>query len=183
MQAALGVIGRLGVSGLTIHGVAKAAGMSEANIYRHFRNKQEIVSAVVTFIGCQVISRAAVLAATSGPPLEKLEQVVLGHAALIAQNPGIPRLLFSDGGIATGGRIAEIMNSRVESFQAILTGLVEAAWLEGAVHNGIAPRETALTIMAMVQFCVLRWVARQSEVDLIADVRALWRNLRALLVD
>lgn len=38
VQAALGVIGRLGASGLTIHEVALAAGMCEANIYRHFRN-------------------------------------------------------------------------------------------------------------------------------------------------
>lgn len=181
VQAALEVIGRLGVSGLTIHETAVTANMSEANIYRHFRNKLEMTRAVVEFIGSQVTGRAAMLAASNGSPLEKLERIVLGHAAMIAKNPGIPRLLFSDGGIATGGRIAQIMASRIESFQATLTGLVEAAVAEGSLRSCIAPRETALTIMGMVQFCVLRWLSNQSEVDLVAEVTALWRNLKTLL--
>jgi len=182
VQAALGVIGRLGASGLTIHEVALAAGMSEANIYRHFRNKQEVIKAVVEFIGSQVTSRAAQLAASSGKPLDKLEKVIMAHAGMIAKNPGIPRLLFSDGGIATGGRIAYIMNSRIESFQSTLAGLLEAAMAEGAVRDGIAARETAITILGLIQFCVLRWIGNQAEGKLVDDVAVLWENLRKMLV-
>ena len=181
VQAALGVIGRLGASGLTIHEVALAAGMCEANIYRHFRNKQEVVKAVVEFIGSQVTSRAAQLAGSSGKPLDKLEKVILAHSEMIAKNPGIPRLLFSDGGIATGGKIAQIMNSRIEGFQATLTGLLEAAVAEGTVRDGIGPRETAVTIMGMIQFCVLRWIGNQAEGRLTDEVALLWANFRKLL--
>ncbi len=181
VQAALGVIGRLGASGLTIHEVALTAGMCEANIYRHFRNKQEVVKAVVEFIGSQVTSRAAQLPGSSGKPLDKLEKVILAHSEMIAKNPGIPRLLFSDGGIATGGKIAQIMNSRIEGFQATLAGLLEAAVAEGTVRDGIGPRETAVTIMGMIQFCVLRWIGNQAEGRLTDEVAQLWANFRKLL--
>ncbi|MDK9718376.1 MAG: TetR/AcrR family transcriptional regulator [Trichlorobacter sp.] len=181
VQAALGVIGRLGVSGLTIHEVAVAASMSEANIYRHFRNKQDVIRAVVEFIGSQVTSRAAQLAGSSGKPLDKLEKVILAHSEMIARNPGIPRLLFSDGGIVTGGRIAQIMASRIESFQATLTGLLEAAVAEGALRDGIGPRETAVTIMGILQFSVLRWIGNQAEGRLTDEVALLWANFRRLL--
>ena len=181
VQAALGVIGRLGASGLTIHEVASAAGMSEANIYRHFRNKQDVVKAVVEHIGSQVMSRAAQLAASSGKPMEKLEKVILAHTEMIARNPGIPRLLFSDGGIATGGRIAQLMSSRIESFQTTLTGLLEAAVAEGVMREGIQARETAITIMGMIQFCVLRWIGNQTEGKLVDEVALLWGNFRQLL--
>ncbi|NJD36960.1 MAG: TetR/AcrR family transcriptional regulator [Geobacter sp.] len=181
VQAALEVIGRLGVSGLTIHETALAAGMCEANIYRHFRNKQEVVKAVVEFIGSQVTSRAAQLAGSSGKPLDKLEKVILAHAEMIARNPGIPRLLFSDGGIATGGKIAQIMASRIDSFQATLTGLLEAAIAEGTVREGIGARETVVTIMGMIQFSVLRWIGNQAEGRLTDDVALLWANFRRLL--
>lgn len=180
--AALDVIGRLGACGLTIHEVASAAGMSEANIYRHFRNKQDVIKAVVEHIGSQVMSRAAQLAASSGKPMEKLEKVIRAHADMIAQNPGIPRLLFSDGGIATGGRIAQIMSSRIESFQTTLTGLLEAAVAEGAVREGIQARETAITIMGMIQFSVLRWIGNQAEGKLVDEVMQLWENFRKLLL-
>ena len=182
VQAALGVIGRLGASGLTIHEVASAAGMSEANIYRHFRNKQDVVKALVEHIGSQVMSRAAQLAASSGKPMEKLEKVILAHTEMIARNPGIPRLLFSDGGIATGGRIAQLMSSRIESFQTTLTGLLEAAVAEGVMREGIQARETAITIMGMIQFCVLRWIGNQTEGKLVDEVALLWGNFRQLLL-
>ena len=182
VQAALGVIGRLGASGLTIHEVALAAGMCEANIYRHFRNKQEVIKAVVEFIGSQVTSRAAQLAGSSGKPLDKLEKVILAHSEMIAKNPGIPRLLFSDGGIATGGKIAQIMASRIESFQSTLTGLLEAAIAEGTVREGIGARETIITIMGMIQFSVLRWIGNQAEGKLVDEVMQLWENFRKLLL-
>ncbi|MDD2502175.1 MAG: TetR/AcrR family transcriptional regulator [Geobacter sp.] len=181
VQAALDVIGRLGVNGLTIHEVALAAGMCEANIYRHFRNKQDVVKAVVEFIGSQVTSRAAQLAGSSGKPLDKLEKVVLAHTEMIAKNPGIPRLLFSDGGMVTGGKIAQVMNSRIEGFLATLTGLIEAASAEGALREGVSARETATTIVGIIQFCVLRWIGSQAEGRLVDEVTLLWNNFRRLL--
>lgn len=181
VQAALGVIGRLGVSGLTIHEVAVAASMSEANIYRHFRNKQDVIRAAVEFIGGQVTSRAAQLAASSGKPMDKLEKVIVAHAEMIAKNPGIPRLLFSDGGIVTGGKIAQVMNSRIDGFLATLTGLIEAAEAEGVLREGVAARETAATILSMIQFSVVRWIGNQAEGKLVDEVTLLWANFRKLL--
>lgn len=182
VQAALGVIGRLGVTGLTIHEVALAANMSEANIYRHFKNKQDVIRAVVEFIGTQVTSRAALLAASSGPPLEKLDKIILAHTTMISQNPGIPRLLFSDGGMVTGGKIAQVMSNRIEGFLATLTGLIEAGIAEGKLQEGVRARETATTILGLIQFCVLRWIGNQAEGKLVEDVSELWSNLRRLLI-
>lgn len=181
VQAALNVIGRFGVSGLTIHEVAVAAGMCEANIYRHFKNKQDVIRAVVEYIGGQVTSRAAQLAASSGPPLDKLEKIIFAHTEMIARNPGIPRLLFSDGGMVTGGRIAHIMTSRIEGFLSILTGLIEAAIAEGRLRKEVGARETATTILGMIQFCVLRWIGSQAEGKLVDEVATIWTNFRQML--
>ncbi len=182
VQAALDVIGRLGVNGLTIHEVALAATMSEANIYRHFKNKQDVIRAVVEFIGSQVTSRAALLAASSGPPLDKLDKIIVAHVTMISQNPGIPRLLFSDGGMVTGGKIAQVMSNRIEGFLSTVTGLIEAGIAEGKLQEGIGARETATTILGMIQFCVLRWIGNQAEGRLVDDVALLWGNFRRLLV-
>lgn len=181
IQAALEVIGKEGVTGLTISGVAQAAQMSEANIYRHFRNKLDMIRGVAEFIGDLVVTRAARMAASSGSPLDKLEEALMAQIGMIARNPGIPRLLFSDGGIASGGRIARIMSGRIELFQATLTGLLEAAKDEGELREQVQPRETAITIMGMMQFSVLRWISNQAEGDLVQELKLLWGNLRRLI--
>lgn len=68
VQAAIQVIGAQGVNSLTIAAIAGRAGMSEANIYRHFGGKQEILSALADFIGTEVMGKAAAIAGGSGPP-------------------------------------------------------------------------------------------------------------------
>ena len=43
VQAAFAVLGKGGTKAFTITAIAKTAGMSEANIYRHFGGKDDIV--------------------------------------------------------------------------------------------------------------------------------------------
>lgn len=68
VQAALEVIGKKGVRALTIAAIAESAGMSEANVYRHFGGKDEIFSALADFIGSEVMGKAATIAAEAGSP-------------------------------------------------------------------------------------------------------------------
>ncbi|HDH53599.1 MAG TPA: TetR/AcrR family transcriptional regulator, partial [Nitrospirae bacterium] len=46
VQAALRIIGSRGVGALTTAAIAKEVGISEANLYRHFENKEEILNAM-----------------------------------------------------------------------------------------------------------------------------------------
>ena len=41
------IIGKKGVSGLTMAAIAREVGLSEASLYRHFKNKDEIFYATV----------------------------------------------------------------------------------------------------------------------------------------
>ena len=91
--AAFDIVGKKGVRGLTIAAIAEAAGMSEANIYRHFGGKDEIFSALAEYIGSAVMGKAAVIAAGSRKPLEKLETIYFLHISVISEHPGIPRFV------------------------------------------------------------------------------------------
>ncbi|HZG84176.1 TetR/AcrR family transcriptional regulator [Paenibacillus sp.] len=49
--SAIDIIHELGLQGLTTREIAKREGVSEAALYRHFKNRDEIVAAVVTYYG------------------------------------------------------------------------------------------------------------------------------------
>lgn len=48
VRATLSIISRKGVSSLTTAALAREVGISEANLYRHFRNKDKIYMAAVS---------------------------------------------------------------------------------------------------------------------------------------
>jgi len=67
---AIDIIGDTGVSGLTTARLAKRLGMSEPNLYRHFNNKEAILSAVIDDIGAVIMDKAAFISGQDISPEE-----------------------------------------------------------------------------------------------------------------
>jgi AcrR family transcriptional regulator len=181
VQAALEVVGSKGVRALTISAIASSAGMSEANIYRHFGGKDEIFLAVAEFIGSSVMGKAAAVAAGSRKPLEKLETIFFSHITLIAEHPGIPRFVFSDD-IHLGHRnVTDNLSLRLGNYVATITGVIAAAIAEGELKPGLSPRETALTLLGMIQFTALRWTISNGSFEIRPEAERLWQNFLVLV--
>ncbi len=181
VQAALEVVGRKGVRALTISAIADSAGMSEANIYRHFSGKDEIFTAVAEFIGSAVMANAAVIAGGSRKPLEKLETIFFSHLALIKEHPGIPRFVFSDD-IHLGQRnLAMTLSVRIGNYIETITGVIAAGIAEGELKADLLPRETALTMLGMIQFTALRWTMSNTSFEIQPEAERLWLNFMQLV--
>ena len=180
VQAALQVVGSKGVRALTISAIASSAGMSEANIYRHFAGKEEILTALAEFIGSSVMGKAAAIAAGSRKPLEKLETIFFSHISLIIEHPGIPRFVFSDD-IHLGHRqVTEILAGRIGNYVETISGVIAAAIAEGELKPGPSPRETALTLLGMIQFTALRWTISNGAFEIGPESKRLWLNFLQL---
>ena len=181
VQAALEVVGRKGVRALTISAIADSAGMSEANIYRHFSGKDEIFAAVAEFIGSAVVTNAAAIAGGSRKPLDKLETIFFSHIALIIEHPGIPRFVFSDD-IHLGQRdLADTLSVRIGNYIETITGVIAAGISEGELKPDLLARETALTLLGMIQFTALRWTMSNTSFEIQPEAEKLWLNFKHLV--
>ena len=165
VQAAFEVLGRDGARGLTITAIANAAGMSEANIYRHFKGKEDIYSSLADFIGSEVMGKAATVAAGSGSPREKLERIFFSHMALIEEHPGMPRMIFSEDIRLGNKKLGEKISARLLGYVETLAGVIAAGIDEGDFRQGLSPRETALTFLGLVQSTALRWTVGGESFD------------------
>ena len=181
IQAALGVVGEKGVRALTISAIAASAGMCEANIYRHFSGKDEIFAALADYIGSGVMGKAAEIAGGSRKPLEKLEIIFFSHITLIAEYPGIPRFVFSDDVHLGHRNVADKLAVRIENYIETITGVIAAGIAEGELKPGMAPRETALTLLGMIQFTALRWTIGNASFDIRVEAEKLWNNFKGLV--
>ncbi len=176
VSAALEVIGMHGVKALTIAAIAEKAGMSEANIYRHFGGKDDIFYAIADFIGATVMGKAATIAAGSRTPLEKLETIFFSHVTLIRENPGMPRFMFSEDVHLGSRKLSENISFRIASYVEILSGVIAAGIGEGQLRQGLSARETALTFLGMIQFTALRWNVCNASFDINEEAEKLWKN-------
>ncbi|KAB0667709.1 TetR/AcrR family transcriptional regulator [Oryzomonas japonica] len=176
VRATLEVIGKGGVRALTIAAIADSAGMSEANIYRHFGGKDEIFFALADFIGTSVMGKAATIAAGSKKPLEKLEIIFFSHISIVATYPGIPRFMFSEDTHLGNPDLAKKLAMRIGNYVETLSGVIAAGIDEGELKQGLSPRETALTFLGMIQFTALRWTINGTSFDIRGEAQKLWGN-------
>ena len=181
VRAAFDVVGKKGVRALTIAAIAESAGMSEANIYRHFGGKDEIFSALAEFIGTSVMGKAAAIAGGSKKPLEKLETIFFSHMSIVADYPGIPRFVFSEDAHLGDPNLARTLALRIGNYVETLSGVIAAGIDEGELKPDLSPRETALTLLGMIQFTALRWTINGASFDIRGEARKLWSNFLRLV--
>lgn len=180
VRAALQVIGEKGVHGLTITEIAGRSGMSDANIYRHFKGKQEILRALGDFISEAVMGKAAGIAAGKGTPLEKLSIIFRSHTALIAANPGLPRFIFSEEIHLGDPQLAQTIAGKMAGYIETLSTVIGAGIKTGELRP-LSPRETAITLLGMIQFTALRWSITRGAFNLDAEAEHLWNNFLRLI--
>jgi hypothetical protein len=127
------------------------------------------------------MGRAATVAAGSGRPLAKLEMIYFNHVGVIVDYPGIPRLMFSEELHLGDRRLAEVIGMRIGGYIETLTGIVAAGIEEGDFKSGLAPRETALTMLGMIQFAALRWSISAGAFDIKTEATGLWDNFKRII--
>lgn len=175
--AALDVVGLEGVKGLTTARIARFVGVSEANLYRHFKNKEAIVHAVVEAIETGLLeiilkpARPGVLAS------KRLEQVFLAELSYLQQNRGIPRILTSSE-ILFSSELREKWLATMARFIAGIAAILKQGIEDGSIDRGQDPEASAALFLGMMQVSSLRWLFSEFRLDLNLQGKRLWKEYK-----
>ena len=178
VRSTLKIIAEKGARNLTTAAIAKDVGMSEANIYRHFRSKDEILSETVTKIGSGLRANLEKVfsAGAKDPPLEKLRKIFMLHVDYVEKNEGIPRLVFSEEIHGGNTKLKQKLLKSIDSYAAQLESLIREGRKDGSLKKEINPKSTALMFIGMIQATILRWSLSGFSFSLVAEGRKLWDN-------
>lgn len=184
VQSVLKIIAEKGARSLTTASIAKDVGISEANIYRHFRSKDEILSETVAKIGSslkanleEVFSKEA-----KAPPLKKLKKIFMLHVDYVEKNEGVPRLVFSEEIHGGNSKLMQKLLQSIDSYAAELESLIREGQKAGSLKKEINPKSTALTFIGMIQAITLKWSLSGFSFSLVAEGRKLWGNFQKCIV-
>ena len=177
-EASLRIIAGRGVSGLTTAAIAKEAGISEANIYRHFRSKDEILSATVEKIGEGLRRNIENISEINQEysPLMKLKRAFMQHLDYIEKNEGIPRLVFSDEMHAGRQDMREKLLLSITSYSAVLESLIKEGQKTGLIQKELKSKSAAMMFIGLVQVTTLRWALSSFSFSLVTEGMKMWED-------
>ncbi len=181
VSAVLKLIGEQGMGGFTTAAVAREVGMSEANLYRHFKNKQEILSETITRIGQGLSGNVSTAVKSSATPIDRLKNIFRLHLNYVGQNHGIPRLVFSDEIHAENKEMRSILLNMISSYAELLERIIREGKEQGSLKPDLDPQSTALTFIGMIQVTILRWVLSDFTLSLEKEGLILWKSFESSL--
>lgn len=135
---------------ITTAGLAKAVGVSEAALYRHFPSKAKMFEGLIEFIEASIfglITRILQDEKSASGRCEKILALVLGFAQ---KNPGISRLMTGD--VLTGE--TERLRKRIDKFYERLETQIKQVLREGEAAGEFSLGQT-ITALANLLLAVV----------------------------
>jgi AcrR family transcriptional regulator len=139
LDTALKLIRKEGIGGFSMRELASAAGVSHAAPYRHFRNKDEIVSCIL-LEGHRKLKRELEEARLSRPGDPMAALLALGRAYLdfAARNPEHLRAMFTREGLSSAAK-SDCLDSHADEYDSF--GVLEDAMREARDGGSIESDE------------------------------------------
>ncbi len=175
-EAALRILASQGAHRLTAMEIARALGITDAALFRHFRDKDEIVAAALTRF--EELLDGDIATTGSGDPLAKLGAFFVRRVDKARAHPEILALAFND-------RLAEIAgpegSARVQRMVGRSVGFVRAC-LEDARRRRLLAADSPLEILVwMVVGCLRGAATATASVQKLLPSETAWAELDKLL--
>lgn len=138
-------------SRITTAGLAKAVGVSEAALYRHFASKAKMFEALIDFAEESVfglISKVLSQETSVSGRCEKILQILLGFAE---RNPGITRILLGEALVGENDRLRVRVAQFFERIRTQLRQVLREANLSGDQRAALTIDAVSDAMMALVE--------------------------------
>lgn len=173
-QAALELIAEDGARRLGLAALARRVGLVPSAIYRHFRNKDELVDAALSLIGERLLSLGAAAVDEPGDVLLRLRRLLARHADLIGENRAIPRVVLSGEVFAGHPERRARLFGFVQAYLDCVTGLLREGQAAGAVDPALDAGALAVCFLGLVQSPAILWQLSDGTFDVAPHLERAW---------
>jgi AcrR family transcriptional regulator len=174
-EAALEIVRANGVRALNVTAVAEKVGIVPSALYRHFKNKSAIVSAVLELIQTRLNKHFLDIVHLELVPLEKLHLLFTRHIDMIGGNNAIPRIVFSEEVLAGIGDNRHQLYGIIRNVIKNVATIVGEGQKKGALRNDISAESMAVAFLGMIQPAAIIWDLSNGAFDLTKHGRQAWK--------
>ncbi len=177
-QVALALFAEKGVDRTTIGDIARAAGIAEGTIYRHYAGKEELIWQLFSHNYLRLAAQLDSLQAARQGLHAKLAAMVGMFCSLFEQDPDMFRFLL----LVQHGQLDRV-TEETQTPVSVLKGVIEAAMACGEIAEQDAEVATAIVLGMVLQVAVFKVYGRVTRpLDDFAEqlAEACWRALAPL---
>ena len=153
LQVAARLFNERGYDGTSMEDLARKLGITKSAIYHHVRGKEELLRLAVDRALDALFAVAEQVQAMPGPAIDRLEHLVRGSVAVLADRLPFVTLLLR---VRGNTRVERQALARRRDFDHFVAKLVEQAEAEGDIRADVDPLITSRLLFGMVN-SLIEW--------------------------
>ncbi|HSH51068.1 MAG TPA: TetR/AcrR family transcriptional regulator [Bacteroidales bacterium] len=165
LSTSVEIIAEKGIQGLTIKNLAKAVGISEAAIYRHFESKAKILMTILKLFEQE--SNNFLKDGTDVNPSEKIIEFFHKMLTVFQANPSIASVIFGEEIFHNDASLSKLVNSIMRNYQDYINNIIKDGQKQKIYRDDISSDHLTLYISGAIRLLVKEWCNKNSNEDLI----------------
>lgn len=175
-EAALRIISGKGVRRLTAQELGREVGIADGTVFRHFKDKAEIVRAAIAHLEATLFEG---FPPQAEDPLDRLRAFFLGRLALVQRMPSVFLAAFSDRLQEAAGDEGGAVRSIVERSHGFVRQCLAEAQERGRI--GAALSVDALTLVVVGTLQASAFSLHQRRNQHLLDPGTVWETIEILM--
>lgn len=173
LRAALFIVEQQGLDNLNTNAIAALIQLVPSAIYRHFKNKEEIIAALIDFIGERLQQNLQQATTQEGTALERLKSLFELHVKLLQEEPAIPRILYFLISSERNQELKKKMLAEIDAYVYETKKLLLQGKKAGEINPAVDVAAAAMMFLGMIQPLV---ILSQENKDVLAEYpQKLWQ--------
>jgi TetR/AcrR family transcriptional regulator len=161
---------------ITTAQLARAVGVSEAALYRHFASKAKMFEGLLEFIEETLFTRINKIIAEESRAESRVQNILFLLLGFADKNPGMARLLYGDVLVGETERLRKRVVQIYERVETQLKQILREAEASESLRVPIA--DTAALFLAVVEGAITRYVRSEFKSSPVAGWEKQWELLR-----
>ncbi len=181
VEAAIQLISERSIQELTIKNLSSRLGVTEAALYRHFRGKMDILTAILHLFSQQAHAVRDAATERGGPPLDLIGHIFLAHVEAFVSRPPMADVVFSEEIFQNDSTLSRTVHDIMKRNFDAMQQLIARGQKEGGIRRDISASTLATIVIGTLRMLVTRWRLERFGTNLKSDGNSTWKSLHAIL--
>ena len=181
INAATELINQGGIQQLTTKALAEKMGFSEPAIYRHFKNKTDILSSVLNYFGMGLKTKMTELIQSEDKGIEKLKQIIDFQFEHFSNHPAIVMVIFAETSFQYEEKLSSAVHNILTNKKERVEKIIKLGQSDGSIRSDVNIHQLATIFMGSMRFTILQWRLNDYGQNLRKEGEELWNTIKKLI--
>ena len=181
LKKSIELISEKGIQGLTVKNLAERIGISEPALYRHFKNKFEILKALLNLFKTESEKSFEQIDVSKKSSLDKIELIYDIHIIKFFENPPFASVVFSEELFKNDSELSTIVKDIMAYSIDHVTKIVEEGQKNGEINKDVKAKDIAIIILGSLRLLIKEWCQQDFSYDLKTGGENFKRSIIKLL--